>query len=130
MRKPLSGADVARRVCLSQVAIAIGAAALLAVWWGRAQALPALYGGAIALLPTLYFARRVFAQREGAAPEDVVGAMFRGEMGKFALTAVMFALGVKFFAAQFPALLIAYTACLMAYWLVMARVGFGGGDKE
>ena len=128
MRKALSGADLAKGVCLAQLAIAGTVALVAALVWGRPQAIAALYGGAVALVPTAYFALRVFRRRADETPDEIVGAIFRGEIGKFALTAVMFAIGVKVFAAQFPALLAAYTACLLAYWIVMARVGFGGTD--
>jgi ATP synthase protein I len=126
MPKLSDGAGLARSVCLAQLAIAGIVALTIALIWNRAQAAAALYGGAAACVPTLYFALRVFWRRAGETPNEVVGAIFRGEIGKFALTAVMFAIGVKVFAAQFPALLAAYTACLLAYWIVMARVGFGG----
>jgi len=59
-------------------------------------------------------------------PTDWAGAFFRAEMGKFALTAVLFAFGVKFFAARFPALIVTYAICLLAYGLVMARLAWGG----
>jgi hypothetical protein len=45
-------------------------------------------------------------------------------MGKLALTAVMFALGARWFGGQFAALLLTYAACLAAYWVVMARTAF------
>jgi len=93
-------------------------------FFGLPHALAALFGGLTAVGPTLYFAYRVFVRRHEATPQDVVGAVFRGEMGKIALTGVLFFFGVAVFAEQFFALLGTYAACLLAYWLVLARVGF------
>jgi F0F1-type ATP synthase assembly protein I len=71
----------------------------------------------------------MFAGARNKSPQEVVGAMFRGEIGKFALTAVMFAIGVKLFATHFLALLAAYIACFPAYWVVMARASFKRSDE-
>lgn len=108
-------------VCLTQVVIAMLAAALAAMRWGKPEALAALFGGAVAVIPTAYFALRVFVRRGEETPADIVGAVFRGEIGKFALTAVMFWIGVMMFAKQFLVLLATYAACLLAYWVVLAR---------
>ena len=89
MRKALSGADLAKGVCLAQLAIAGTVALVAALVWGRPQAIAALYGGAVALVPTAYFALRVFRRRADETPDEIVGAIFRGEIGKFALTGDM-----------------------------------------
>jgi len=124
--KEVSSGDVAvgRAVCIAQVAIALIAAAVFAACSGRASAMASLYGGAVALMPTVYFAVRVFWKQQGRDPQRLVAAMYRAELGKLVLTALLFAFGVKVFAEQFLALMVTYVACLLAYWLVMARVGF------
>jgi ATP synthase protein I len=116
---PSSGMAVA--VCLTQVVIAMLAAAFAAVRWGEPEALAALFGGGVAVVPAAYFALRVFVRRGAETPAEVVGAVFRGEIGKFALTVVMFWFGVMMFAKQFLVLLATYAACLLAYWVVLAR---------
>ncbi len=125
----MKGAEVAKAVCMAQVAITVLITAAVAVGWGRIQAMAAFYGGAIAWIPATYMAIRMFAGATNKSPQEVVGAMFRGEIGKFALTAVMFAIGVKLFAAQFLALLAAYITCFLAYWAVMARASFERTDE-
>lgn len=119
---------MAKAVCLVQLGIAAAMAVPIGMIWGLQYALAALYGGLVALLPTLYFAFRLFARRPQAAPAEVVGAAFRGEIGKLAMTAVLLWLGVQLFAPQFLALLATYAACLLAYWPVLARVGFDGNS--
>jgi len=128
MRKPMRGAAVARAVCLTQLGTLAAVAALAAGLAGPAQAMAAAYGGLVALVPTVYLAWRVFARSESRTPAQAAGAFYRGELGKYALTALMFALGVKLFGSQFPALLASYAACLLAYWVGAARMAFGGWD--
>ena len=120
--------SIARTVCLVQLGIASAMALLVGMIWGLQFALAALYGALTAILPTLYFAFRLFVRSPQAAPAEVVGAAFRGEIGKLVMTAVLFWLGVAMFAPQFLALLATYAACLLAYWPALARVGFDGKD--
>lgn len=121
----MSGTAPARSVCIAQLLIAALVASVCAAFYGKSYAIAALWGGLTAVLPTFYFAWRALAQRprEGAAIE-VVSAMYRGEIGKIALTAVLFWIGVMLFANQFLALLGTFAACQLAWWLALARVGF------
>jgi ATP synthase protein I len=93
-------------------------------YYGMSGAIASLWGGLTAVVPTVYFAWRALARRPQETPADVVGAMFRGEIGRIALTAVLFWFGVMLFAGQFLALLVTFAACQLAWWLVLARVGF------
>ncbi|WP_051748798.1 ATP synthase subunit I [Nevskia soli] len=129
MRTQLRGAAIARAVCLVQLGILIVAAATTGAIWGRQQAIAALYGGLVAVIPTAYFAYRVFARRRTQDPGQMLGAFYLGEFGKLGLTAVMFWLGVGLFAKQFLALMVTYAACLLAYWLVLAWLGFDWTDE-
>jgi ATP synthase protein I len=123
MRTQLRGAAIARAVCLVQLGILALSALLTGGLWGRPQAIAAMYGGLVALIPTAWFAFRVFGRRT-QDPRQMVGAFYQGEIGKFALTALLFGLGAVLFAKQFLALMVTYVACLLAYWLVLARMGF------
>jgi ATP synthase protein I len=73
-------------------------------------------------VPTAYFARRALKRRPGQTPVEMAGAFYRGEIGKIVLTALLFALGIGVFAKQFLALIVTYGACLLAYWIVIARI--------
>src|ERR1700739_2918096 len=123
MRTQLRGAAIARAVVLVQLGILAFSVLLTGGMWGRPQAIAAMYGGLVALIPTAWFAYRVFG-RSSQDPRQMGGAFYQGEIGKFALTALLFGLGARLFAQQFLALLVTYVACLLAYWLVLARMGF------
>jgi ATP synthase protein I len=130
IHQPGGSAAIAKAVCLTQIAIAAAAALVTGVLAGREQAIAALYGGVVAVVPTIYLARRALAGLDGRKPTEMVGAFYRGEIGKLALTALLFALGVGLFAKQFLALIVTYAACLLAYWLVIARVIYETGDSD
>ncbi len=55
-------------------------------------ALSFLLGGLIQCLPNWYFARQVFKFSGAAAARHVTQSFYRGELGKFVLTGVGFAL--------------------------------------
>lgn len=115
----LRGVKLAWAVCLTQLLITLIAALIVGIFAGAAAVKASVYGGFIAIVPTAYFAVRVYLRRNGNEPKDVVGSFYRGEIGKFALTALMFFFGVKMFGAQFLPLLATYMVCLVAYPAVM-----------
>ncbi|MDR3419279.1 MAG: ATP synthase subunit I [Nevskia sp.] len=124
MRTQLRGAAIARAVCLVQLGILFVGAALFGWLQGAPQAIAATYGGLVAVVPTAYFAYRVFGGGGARDPKLMIGALYQGEIGKFALTALLFGLGAVLFAKQFLALIVTYAVCLLAYWVVLARMGF------
>lgn len=75
----------------------------------------ALLGGAIWLMPNLYFARQAFRFRGARAAPHIARALYLGETGKFVLTVVAF--GVVFAAIEplnAPALWVAYIGMMIA----------------
>ncbi|MGB0956400.1 MAG: ATP synthase subunit I [Panacagrimonas sp.] len=119
-RVQLRGVRLALALICCQAAITVLATLIAWIVAHSTAGLAALYGGMVAIVPTAYFAFRVYLRRNSDAPRDVVGSFYRGEIGKFALTALLFALGVQWFAEQFLALICAYMACLAAYPAVAA----------
>lgn len=119
-RVHLRGISLAWAVIGIQASIGGLAALLMVGFRSRTEALAALFGGGIAIAPTVYFALRVYLRPAAAEAKDVVGGFYRAEVGRFALTAVLFFIGVSLFAAQFGPLIFTYMACLLAYWVVSA----------
>jgi len=115
----LRGVKLAWAVCLTQLLITLTAAVIVGFIAETAAIKASIYGGFVAIVPTVYFAVRVYLRRPGSEPKDVVGSFYRGEIGKFALTALMFFFGVKLFRTQFLPLLPTYVACLTAYPAVL-----------
>jgi ATP synthase protein I len=119
-RVHLRGISLAWAVCAIQALITVIAALFVAGFRSRIEAIAALFGGGIAIAPTVYFALRVYPRQAAGEPAVVAGRFYRAEVGRFALTAVLFFLGVMLFAAQFAPLILTYMGCLLAYWLVAA----------
>lgn len=117
----LRGRQVAWAVCGAQALIALATAAVFYVLSGDSrQALAALFGGAVAIVPAAYFGMRTLAPEAEASAQQITARFYRGAVGKIAVTAVMFALGVRWFAPQFGALMASFVACQLAYWAALA----------
>jgi ATP synthase protein I len=102
------------------VVLLVGSAALLLV--DLITAYSALLGGFIALCPNVYFAHWAFRYSGAQAASSVTRAFYRGEAGKFVLTAILFA-GV--FALIRPhnviAIFLAYLFMTALNWMLALR---------
>lgn len=119
-RLHLRGISLAWTVCGLQALISAVIAAVLLGVAGKAAAAAALFGGITAIAPNVYMAVKVYVRQAAKTPEQVAGSFYRAEMGRFALTALLFFWGVSLFATQFLPLIGTYAGCLLAYWVVVA----------
>ena len=120
----LRGRSLAWTLLGAQSATAV-VAALVA--WGirdRETAVAALFGGGVAVAPTAWFAVKVYPRARRLKPAEILGAMYRAELGKLVLTAALFWLGALLFGSHFGALMIACMACLSMNWLMVAVTRF------
>lgn len=84
-----SGTGQIRRGILIQSLVTVMLAlVLLAV--AKVYALSALAGGLTATLAQLWFAWRVFSRQEESEPGQVLGTVYRAEIGKISLTVMLF----------------------------------------
>ena len=67
------------------------AVAVASLGLGIEAAYSALLGGMIALVPDVYFARRVFRRYPDRSPEEAAALMLRAEIVKLVLAVLMFA---------------------------------------
>lgn len=88
---------------------------------GPQSAKAALFGAFIAVAPGLYFALRVFSARPGSAPQQMVKALYTGEVGKMLLTGALFVLAALWFPTHLLPVISTYGVCLAANWLAMVR---------
>lgn len=119
MNEVTRGRKVAGVVCLGQISVSVLVAAVAGLRGGSPQALAALYGGVIAVVPSGYMALRLFGAGSRSAPAGLAAAFYRGEFGKLVLTALLFWSGVVLFAGAFLPLMLSYIASLGVYWLAM-----------
>jgi ATP synthase protein I len=120
-RLHLRGGSLALGLIAAQAVTAAVATLVVAVFWGGAAAWAALFGGITVIVPTLYFAAKVYL-RAGGSPDvkDVLGAFYKAEMGKLLLIALLFGIGAKVFGAHFAPLMLTAIACLAMNWLMVA----------
>lgn len=118
---------VVRVLTLQALAVAVvtlGVALVLDVRSG----LSAGAGGAIAWLGDWYFARQVFRHAGAAAARAIVGGFYRGEAGKFLLTAALFAVVFTVFRSMvqagwlFAGYLVALLTARLAPLVVASRL--------
>lgn len=94
----------------------------LVVWigWGPAAALAALFGGFVVILPTLYFAAKIYLGAGGTTAAEVLGTFYRAEAAKLILTTLLFWIGAKWFGQHFAPLILTSLACLAMNWVMVA----------
>jgi ATP synthase protein I len=80
-------------------------------------------GGLIHLIPNMFFARQVFRFSGAKAAHRVTQAFYRGELGKFILTATGFALVFSLVKTVNPAALFAgFGVMLVSHAVLVARL--------
>lgn len=110
------------RLVRTQAAIAVLVTVLWLISAGFDAAIAAMFGGLIGVVTNLYFAIRSLALGPGATPQQMLQAMFRAEMVKLLLAALMFAIAAKFFSEHFLALFSAWFATTVVYFLALRWV--------
>src|SRR5690554_5129880 len=104
-----------RGLFLLQMALLSGGTALL-LPWGTGTALSALLGGGIALLANAWFARQVFRYCGARQARRIAHSFYRGEAGKFVLSAALLAaLLAGWPAAKAPVVLVAFALMHLAH---------------
>jgi ATP synthase protein I len=110
---------LAFRLSAVQAAVTLAGAGLALGIAGPAAAGAALYGGAAAVLPALVFGWRITRRKEDTL-QSALGAVYRGELVKIALSVVLLGAGAVVFGAQFLPLILTFSACLLAYGVALA----------
>ena len=112
------GWRVAIRLMLAQLGIGM---LVSSIWLlESAQAASAgIVGSLIAVIPTAYFAVKVFSQQPGSPPRRVLNAFYFGEMVRLILTATLFIIALQWFSGEFAPLITTFTAALFSYWLIL-----------
>ena len=88
---PGTGMNTVRNILLTQLATALGLAAIVWLWLGSEQAIPTLLGGLIGVVPNAFLAARVMSPRAGSSAKSLLQAGWLGEIGKLAIAALLFA---------------------------------------
>ena len=80
----------------------------------------ALVGGLISTGTNAYLGRRlIVVQKE--APQQIITALYKGELVKYLLTAVLFGVAIVLLKAELVPLLSGYVLVLAVFWFVLLR---------
>ncbi|MDG2107156.1 MAG: ATP synthase subunit I [Woeseiaceae bacterium] len=80
------------RVLMWQLLVGIGLAAVLWVLFGKIVGYSAVFGSLICIIPNAFLALRLVASRSDSGAKALIRAAWIGEIGKLALTALLFTL--------------------------------------
>ncbi len=114
------------RVFLTQILITAVAAGL-GLAWNVVAAYSALLGGLVATVVSAYFVRRAFAEPALDSASRMVATMYRAEIAKLALAAVLFA---TVFALVTPLNAVAFLASFGVVYMSVTLVLLGGVPRH
>lgn len=107
----------------TQIAL-LSAASLCLLWVDITTAYSVLLGGLTFTVPTGFFARQVFRFRGAQAMRLIALAFYRGEVTKFVLTAMAFALIFTLVKPlNLAAFWLAYVVALLVHQVLALRIG-------
>lgn len=107
-------ASAYRMVYLAAVTV-VTAAVFFLIFRGVESGYSVLLGGAIWLLPSFYVAYRLFAKVKPA--QQIIRTLYRAEVVKLLVSALLFVMMCKFLIVNVLALLIGYMIAQLAFWL-------------
>jgi ATP synthase protein I len=87
------------------------------LWKGPLIALSLVLGGIASVIPSAYFARRVFKRVDAREAKAIARQFFVGEAAKLALTVVLVLLFVMFFPVSLPPFFLGFAVAQMGFWL-------------
>lgn len=88
--RPLVDRTIAVRLLMLQLAAAV-VVTLASLWAGRWAGVSAGMGAGISLAGSLYFSLQAFRHAGATSAAHIVRSFYKGEAGKFVLTAALFA---------------------------------------
>lgn len=86
------GLHGAHRLFLLQLGITCGVATVLKLLLGNKEAVSAISGGLISIVPSMLFARMLFQHHGAKAARKIVNGFYKGEALKIVLSILMFAI--------------------------------------
>ena len=122
---------VAINVVAGQIVVAYAVALSLTVLVGFQHGYSALVGAAIGILPTYYFALRMFSRSRGAlSPEQALRNIYLGEGIKVLFTLALFVLAILKLTVILPVIAGAYIATVAVNWAAVYFTDLGESPRR
>lgn len=74
------------------------------------------WGGAICIVPNIYFAYKLFAQTGATAARQIVASFYLSEVVKFIITIALFFIAFKYFHTNKLAIFVGYIVAQITFW--------------
>jgi ATP synthase protein I len=113
---------VALKVVLGQLLMTLAVATVTLAAFGARAAYSALLGGGIGTAATLALALIAFGRLGAGSAERMLLAFYLGELLKLTIVIATFVVVLRWLRISPPALLAAYGATFLVYWIVLARL--------
>ncbi len=106
----------AYRFILFQVGIVLLFSGLFWLVWGFSAGFSTFAGGLTCALPNLYFARQFFSSTGALAAKQILRGMYRAEMIKLLLTALLFMVVFTYLPVEAGFLFIGFVLAQLTVW--------------
>ncbi len=110
------GLQGAQRLLICQLSLTVLFAVIAMLLSSATAAMSALLGGVVSMVPTAYFAIKLFRYQGARAARQIVNSFYKGEALKMILTIVLFALVFKFFNIIPLVFFATYIVAQMMFW--------------
>jgi ATP synthase protein I len=110
----------------AQLAVTVLVAAVSLAVAGPRAAWSAVVGGGASTLASVAMALLAFGRLAGSSAERMLLAFYVGEIAKITVVIVVLVLALVFMKVNPVALIAAYVATFLVYWVVLARVLWSG----
>jgi len=114
----INNLSVTNKVLLGQLLIVVLMMVGFLLLASQLSAKSALYGGLAALIPNIYFARKI-NKHKGQEARIIVRSFYAGESGKLIITVLCFAAVFQDPNIDFRALIVTYLAALTVFWFAL-----------
>jgi ATP synthase protein I len=114
--KKHQGMKGAQRLATLQLCLALLLASVALCYSGDKAALSALLGGIVAILPNVFFARKLFQYRGARAAKQIVNNFYKGEALKIILSIILFVLVFRYTNVMPLVFFIVYITVQMMFW--------------
>jgi ATP synthase protein I len=113
----------------AQLLVTVLVAAVSVAVAGPRAGWSAVVGGGASTLASIAMALLAFGRLAGSSAERMLLAFYVGEFAKIAVVIVVLVLALVFMKVNPAALIAAYVATFLVYWVVLARVLWSGRTK-
>jgi ATP synthase protein I len=110
----------------AQVVVTVLIAAVSMAVAGPRAAWSAVVGGGASTLASVAMALLAFGRLAGSGPERMLLAFYLGEIAKITVVIVVLVLALVFIRVNPAAMISAYVATFLVYWVVLARALWSG----